>query len=108
MSSKRLAVVLAFIAGPLIATTVLASAAGAMSPTIAGGTTPPPVTTLACKELHASIEKMDTWLIGHESYNGSGDAAKQKEYNDHFDMMASMQVQGRKAGCYNAGGSPIN
>ncbi len=106
MHTKRFAVA-AFVAGQLVAATVVASAAGAMSPTVAGPVKRPPVTTLACAELHATIAGLNSWLDAHDSYNHSGDTAKQQDYNDHFDMMASMQVQGRNAGCYNAVGAPI-
>ncbi|MCC6435611.1 MAG: hypothetical protein IT196_11320 [Acidimicrobiales bacterium] len=105
MKSRRFAVI-ALIAGPVCAATMLASTAGAMTPTRAGSSTPPPVTTLSCKELHSTIGKLNSWLDDHASYNNSGDASKQQDYNDHFDMMASMQIQGRKAGCYTSAGMP--
>ncbi len=104
MKNRRFAVI-ALVAGPVCAVTMLASSAGAMTPTRAGST-PPPVTTLSCKELHSTIGKLNSWLDDHASYNNSGDPSKQQDYNDHFDMMASMQIQGRNAGCYTSAGMP--
>lgn len=107
MKRTRLAL-LALATGPVCAATLLASSAGAMTPTRIGTSAPPPpVTTLSCKELHSTISKLNSWLEEHASYNHSGDASKQQDYNDHFDMMASMQIQGRNAGCYTSGGAPI-
>ena len=108
MQVKRLIAIAALVAAPLVGSAAFAATASAATKPFGGGTPPPPVTTLSCKDLHASIGRMNTWLTDHDSYNNSGDPTKQQDYNDHFDMMGSMQRQGLKAGCYDSHGSPID
>lgn len=99
MQTRRFFAALALTAAPLAALIATAGPAAARMPQAA----PPPVPYFDCKALHTLIGAQNDWLTGHASYNNSGDASKQQEYNDHFDMMGSMQRQGIKEGCYKNG-----
>lgn len=105
MRVKRLIAIATLAATPFVGAIAMAATASAATKPF-GSTTPPPVTNLSCKDLHASIGRLNSWLVEHDSYNNSGNAANQQDYNDHFDMMGSMQRQGLKAGCYDHG-TPI-
>lgn len=106
MNTRRFIAKAALFAAPLVASIALASTASAamIRPS---GPPRPPILTLNCVELHASIGKLNSWLESHESYANSSNQQERDDYNSNFDMMGSMQRQGLEGGCYK-NGSPTS